>query len=93
MDDRGQFTATLLDSGSRAYAAGAVARLQEDPASQGLLDAFGFASLVADTEVRLRSLAEALAAGRPELFQHDVKWLEATYEARRVPTELIRLVL
>ncbi len=93
MDDRGQFTAALLDSGTKAYAAGAVSRLQDDPEAQNLLDSFGFESLVADTEIRLRCLAEALATGRPELFQHDVMWLEATYQARQVPTSLIRIVL
>lgn len=83
MNERGTFIAQLLDSMSRALAAGAVNRMREgdDPAAMRAREA-SFTALVADTEMRVRHLAEALAAGRPELFRLDVEWLRATYAAR-----------
>lgn len=94
MDERGQFIAALLDSGARAHAAGAVSRLQEmDGESPGFLARFGFGQLVGDVEMRLRNLAEALAAGRPELFLLDVEWAKMTHSARQVSPELLKRLL
>lgn len=94
MDDKGAFIAALLDSSRKAYAAGTVLRMQEDPGGGSqLVENLGFSDLVQDTEVRLQHLAEALACGREELFALDVDWLAATYAARELPVDHLQLLL
>ena len=88
MDSQGLFIAALLDPTTRAHAASAIARLREQRGAAEI-DAWGFSALVADAEVRLRTLAEALAAGEPGLFRLDVEWLAATYAARNAPLDLL----
>jgi methanogenic corrinoid protein MtbC1 len=84
MNDQGLHAAALLDASARAYAAGAVARLQPPPGAT-LPEGIGFTDLTADVEVRVRTLAESVAVGRPEVLRLDVDWLRSTYIARGVP--------
>lgn len=94
MNEQGSFVAALLDASRKAYAAGAVLRLQEGPPETArFVEALGFAELVDDAQVRLQHLGEALACGRRELFALDVEWLEATYMARELPLELLVAML
>ena len=94
MNDQGSFTAALLDASRKAYAAGAVLRMQElgeEPAR--LVELLGFSSLVDDAQLRLQHLAESLACGRPELFIIDTEWEAATHLARGVPEPVLRSLL
>lgn len=93
MNESGVFLATILASSARAFAAGAVARMAERAHGTSLLALWPFGQVVADTEVRVRNLAEALAVGRPEVFQLDVDWLASTYAARGIELELLRTTL
>jgi methanogenic corrinoid protein MtbC1 len=91
MDPRGGFVAEKIEAGLKSLAAGAVLR-QTAPAgddSPPPAAGEGFATLVQETEVRLRYLAQAVAAARPELLADHVRWARAAYEARGVPTELL----
>ncbi len=88
MDRRGEFVASLLEASPRAFAAGAVARLRQG-SSDDLGDDGAFSLLLADMELRVRSLAESLAAGRPELLRLDVEWLRETYAARGLSLALV----
>jgi len=88
MNESGSFIASILESSTRAFAAGAVSRMT-DLKESSLLDYWPFGQVVSDTELRVRNLAEALAVGRPEVFQLDVDWLRATYAARGVPPEIV----
>lgn len=93
MNEQGSFIATLLDSAARAYAAGAVNRMRERPGESNLLDLWPFGQVVADTELRIRHLSEALAAGRPEVFHLDVDWLRSTYDARGLSAGVLETTL
>ena len=94
MNEQGSFAAALLDSSRKAYAAGAVLRMQEGPPRAAeLVRSLGFTDLVEDTQVRLQHLAESLAVGRTELFALDVEWLLATYAARELTPDLVCEVL
>lgn len=94
MNEQGQFTAKLLDSAVRAYAAGAAGRMRDSSgAPRGLLELWSFDAVAADMQVRIRHLAEALAVGRPEVFALDVQWLIEGYAARGVSVELVRTSL
>lgn len=91
MNENGAFIATLLDTSRKAFAAGAVLRMQEsDPGVAALVEELGFQALVEDTQLRLQSLSEALAVGRPELLAREVEWLSATHSARGLTPELLR---
>ena len=94
MNEQGTFAASLLDASRRAFAAGAVLRVQES-GDQGaaLVEEWGFNALVSDTELRVEHLAEALACGREELFALDASWLAETYTARDVSEELLKSIL
>jgi methanogenic corrinoid protein MtbC1 len=94
MNDQGSFTAALLDASRKAYAAGAVLRMQElsDECAR-LVELLGFSSLVDDAQLRLQHLAESLACGRPELFVLDTEWEAATHIARGVPEPVLRSLL
>lgn len=89
MNREGTFVATLLDASGKALSAGTVVRLGEGDFAAEVED-LGFQSLVHDVRSRLASLAEALAVGRPELLQQEIRWLASTYTAREVPQELLR---
>ena len=94
MNDQGSFTAALLDASRKAYAAGAVLRMQEiDDECARLVELLGFSSLVDDAQLRLQHLAESLACGRPELFVIDTEWEAATHIARGVPEPVLRTLL
>lgn len=93
MNDSGSFIATILDTSTRAFAAGAVSRMTDMKGTANLLDYWPFGQVVSDTELRIRNLAEALAVGRPEVFQLDVDWLRATYASRGAPVELVGTTL
>lgn len=88
MDAQGRFVATLIDASAKALAAGAVVRWGES-VGEDEVQRWGFQRLAADAEVRLQSLAESLAAGRPELFALEVGWLSETYAAREMPVEFL----
>lgn len=93
MNPSGLFTASLLDSSARAFAAGSVSRMTDLQDESSLLDYWPFGEVVADTEIRVRNLAEAFATGRPEVFHLDVHWLQATYAARGVPVGMVATTL
>jgi methanogenic corrinoid protein MtbC1 len=94
MNEQGNFVASLLDASGKAYAAGAVLRMQEaGPEAAGFVASLGFNALVDDLEIRLQHLAAALAAGRPELFVLDVEWLASTHAARELPPGLLETTL
>lgn len=93
MNEQGAFVAALLDSSRRAYAAGAVLRLQEEAPEVFEAAGVGFNELVADAQLRLEHLAEALACGRTEIFALDVAWLASTYAARHLPLTLLEQTL
>jgi methanogenic corrinoid protein MtbC1 len=92
MDPQGQFIATLIEASGKALAAGAITRLSEAGHADDV-EAWGFQQLVADAQVRLENLAEALAVGRPDLLQLEVQWLATTYVARQVPLDFLRRTL
>ena len=92
MDPQGQFVAALLDASGRAYASGAVQRLR-DHAPESEVDRLGSARLIADTQARIACLAESLASGRPELFEHEITWLGSTWTARGVSRQLLNGLL
>lgn len=87
MDPQGQFIAAILDSSLKGFASSAIARLDEEDAA--VVSEWGFGNLVGDLEVRLQSLAEALAAGRSEVFELDLEWMASTYTARGVSTDVL----
>jgi len=94
MKEQGTFVAGLLDASSKAYAAGAIVRLQEgSEAGAQLVETWGFNALVADLQVRLQHLAAALAVGRPELFELDAEWLRATHLAREIDNDFLPAIL
>jgi methanogenic corrinoid protein MtbC1 len=55
--------------------------------------ALGYSRLVADAQARISCLAEAMAAGRPELLELEVDWLVESYVAREVPLDLLERLL
>lgn len=82
------FAAGLLRGSSRAYAAAAVARLQQrrpDLLAPGLPESFG--DPLADTEVRILHLAEAVAVDRPGLLRHAVGWYKVALHHRGVSAD------
>ena len=91
MHAQGQFFATLLDSSAGALASRAISALSET--QDDLVQRWGFRALVSDARGRLDLLAEALAAGRPEIFAKEVLWLATSYGARDVPVDLLRETL
>lgn len=78
MDKNGLFIAAMLDSASKAYAAGIATRILETTSDDGV----GFVELGEEAELRVRLLAESMAAGRPALFVHEVSWLKVLYASR-----------
>ncbi|MEM7200076.1 MAG: cobalamin-dependent protein [Planctomycetota bacterium] len=88
MDERGEFVAALIDRGAGAYAAGAVERqLTMQP---GVLQTYGdgdIEDLRGDSTSWLRYLAEALAAGCPELLWEHIRWLKVATVSRQLPVE------
>ncbi len=94
MNDKGTFIAVLLETSSKAYAAGAVLRIREkDTDSAMQVEQWGFQNLVQDMQLRLQHLAVALACGRPEILTLDIEWLSASYLSRNVPIEFLRTCL
>lgn len=91
MDKNGMFLAAMLESASKAYAAGVATRVLEE--LPDLAEERGFAELSEEAELHIRLLGEASAAGRPELFAAEFAWLKVLYAARgqdwkRLDTEL-----
>ncbi|MCA8981947.1 MAG: cobalamin-dependent protein [Planctomycetes bacterium] len=94
MDKTGMFLASLLDASSKAYAAGAVSRLRDESgaAAEAVRD-WNYGLLVDDAETRLHHLAEAVAAGRPELFESETVWTRELHAAQGVPVHVLRGML
>lgn len=90
MNQDGVFAAALICASSKAYAMETVerqVRIQPEAEKEygaSLLD------LVADTEVRLGYLAEALATDRPALLSEQLSWLKVLTASRGVSLRLIR---
>jgi methanogenic corrinoid protein MtbC1 len=80
------FAAALLRSSARAYATSTVRRMAatEPELLQRELPE-GFASPVADTEVRILHLAEAVAVERPALLADALRWYRVALAHRAVP--------
>jgi len=68
----------MLDSASKAYAAGIAARVLDALPDSKL----GFLELSEEAELRVRLMAESLSAGRPELLAHEFSWLKVLYARR-----------
>ncbi len=86
MDEQGTYTAELILASSRAFAAGAVLRQFDGPPPA---EGESFTDWTSEAEVRLQYLANALAAGRPALFQDHVDWLRRAYTGRGVPLAML----
>ena len=68
MDAQGEFAARVIDSGLRGLAADVAAQVEAEAAAGGSgASGPGFKELADETAVRLRYLAEALAAGATEV--------------------------
>lgn len=86
MNEQGEYIAALLEASSKAYAVGALLRIQEiDSQSTSLVASWGFSDMVGDIQLRISHLIEALACGRPEILALDVEWVSATFMSRDVP--------
>ncbi|MSR48399.1 MAG: hypothetical protein EXS13_15280 [Planctomycetes bacterium] len=86
MDEKGEFAAEVLDGSVRGLAALVVSLARERESGNEARALIASEEAVADTELRLRQLAESAAAGIPELFAAHVEWLSASYAARGLPT-------
>lgn len=94
MNEAGAFLATMIDASRKAFAAGAVLRLQEtNDECAKFVSSWGFNALVENVQQRLEHLSEALACGRPELFAMDAHWLVTAHEAREVPPQFFQAEL
>lgn len=90
MTEHHEFVAEIIDSSAKALAEWAVA-LQEER-SPDLRDAFGDAGMLdlrADTLVRVRHLANAVAFDEPAILQSHLAWTRACFESRAVGFEPI----
>jgi methanogenic corrinoid protein MtbC1 len=88
MHEQGQFIATVISASVKAHAAGAVER--QLAAHPEIAEHYGddiFRELMGDTEFRLLYLAEALAAGIPDLLLNQISWLKVALTARGIPIE------
>ena len=91
MDARGMFVADWLHQVRRTLAVGASHRLRElHPDLVAAYGDHGLADVVADQEVRLDYLAQALSCGCPELFDQHAEWLRVAFGGRNLPLELAR---
>ena len=91
MDARGMFVADWLHQVRRTLAVGASHRLRElHPDLVAAYGDHGLADVVADQEVRLDYLAQALSCGCPELFDQHAEWLRVAFGGRTLPLELAR---
>ncbi|MCG8590996.1 MAG: cobalamin-dependent protein [Proteobacteria bacterium] len=86
MDEQGLLAARILDSGTRALAAGAVLRQRERGAA---LPDEAFDDWCGEVEQHLRQLAEALAAARVELLVDHVEWTKVAYASRGLGWEVL----
>ena len=92
MDERGLFTARLLDASLRALAAATAVRQRKILLDGGTsLPGAAFEDLIGDTESRILHLGEALAANSPALFVDQVVWSRSAYVARGAPEENLAL--
>jgi methanogenic corrinoid protein MtbC1 len=90
MNSRGRFAAELLTATPRALAAAAVEhQIAEAQSSVECFGADAFARVLEDTELRLRYLAEAVAVGRPALFEHHVRWAIEAHLGRDIPSSYL----
>lgn len=91
MDPRGEFVATILRKAPRAYALGAVARMQERcPDLVQAATADGRSDPTEDTRLRILHLVEAVATGVSGLLVHEVEWQRGALNARDIPDEYLR---
>lgn len=82
---RREFTAALLITSARGFAAGAAARITERMAELHVPAGGTALDLRRDFETQLQHLAAAVQFGRPELFLDWARWLEAALTARGMP--------
>lgn len=92
MSEQGRFTASLLDSSSKFFAAGAVARVTA-AGDEALVDGWGFTRLVDDVQTRIMALAEALAVDTPAVLELDLRWLAESFAARGVSPAALEVAL
>ena len=90
MDKHGLFIAAMLDSASKAYAAGVASRVLDARPDD---ETIAFSELSEEAELRLRLLAEAAAAGRPALFAYEMRWMRHLYDSRGKDWRLLDLEL
>jgi methanogenic corrinoid protein MtbC1 len=84
MESKGSFAAQLILGTASRFAAGTVARQQE---AGEIENGSPFPDLVADTEVRLRYLAAALAAGRDQILTDHLAWHKVALLSRGVAVD------
>ena len=86
MDTQGHFAAALIQSTRKAHAAGVALRMQSK--GRGLVESFD--DVAAHNESLLECLSQALAVGKPILFEDHVGWLKCAFVARGVSIEPLR---
>jgi len=86
MDRRGDFAAAILDASARALAARAVERQREISAGTAERELCASGDCWAESEQRLRYLAEGVALETPAIFRVHVDWTRATHAARGLPS-------
>ena len=82
---QGPLASAMLRSARKAHAAGVTLRMSES--AVGGSAAFG--DVTAHNESLIEHLSEALALGRPALFQHHVGWLRSAFGGRDVPLDAL----
>ncbi len=92
MDRSGTFAADWIGQLSKTLAAGAANRLRERrPELVEEQGDRGFPDVVADTQVRLDFLCQALAAGRVQLLSDHLAWLKISYAEQGLSLDYPRL--
>ncbi|MEY4675126.1 MAG: hypothetical protein RL148_2910 [Planctomycetota bacterium] len=82
--------ADLLRNSARAYARLVVERMQrEAPDALARQLPASFANPIADTEVRILTLAESVAVDRPALLAHSVRWYKVAFAHRQVHADYL----
>ncbi|MEM7228916.1 MAG: cobalamin-dependent protein [Planctomycetota bacterium] len=94
MDTSSHQLSLNIDSVGRALAQWVVTRMEEDDATLPQRYGFGWRSRwIADMQVRISHLAQAVAVQSPELFRSTVMWSQAAYMARSVDLQDLRNAL
>ena len=91
MHAQGEFVADLIEASQRKLARGALERQFAAPAEPATMrPGSPVGDWLRDTEVRLSCVANALAAGAPELFAQHVAWMRKAFAGADVDPELLR---